>query len=224
VLRRLIWAAAFVISLPVVFYLAALLGAVLPGQHSDLAQGSDQSIGLVRGPIHYDLLLPMTPETRAQFGFAEASGVPLSNPNVEWLIVGWGSRAFYTNTATLADMKASIIWQAVSGDSAVLHLDVAGNLAGVEGVTYLPLSQVQMTALLGAIEATFLRDQTGQPVALPEHFSSNDAFFAAKGHFSLFRTCNVWIGELLRRAGLRFGIWTPTPQAVELSLAWFDQS
>jgi uncharacterized protein (TIGR02117 family) len=121
-------------------------------------------------------------------------------------------------------MKASIIWQAVSGDSAVLHLDVAGNLAGVEGVTYLPLSQVQMTALLGAIEATVLRDQTGKPVALPEHFSSNDAFFAAKGHFSLFRTCNVWIGELLRTAGLRFGIWTPTPQAVELSLAWFDQS
>lgn len=34
------------------------------------------------------------------------------------------------------------------------------------------------------------------------------------------RTCNVWVGERLRRAGLPFGNWTPTPQAVRLSLWW----
>lgn len=217
-MRRLIRALTVVIALPVLFYAASLLGGVVPGHRVDLPQGADQYVGLVRGPIHYDLLLPMTPQIRARYGFAQAAGVPLDNPDVEWLIVGWGAREFYTSTAALSDIRFSALWNGVTGDTSVMHLDVAGNLRGVDAIDFLPLSGVQMTALLAAVDATFQRDQAGRPIALGARFSDHDAFFEARGRFSIFYTCNAWIGSTLRAAGVPFGVWTPTPQAVEISL------
>ncbi|MFY7877715.1 MAG: DUF2459 domain-containing protein, partial [Pirellula sp.] len=33
----------------------------------------------------------------------------------------------------------------------------------------------------------------------------------AKGSYHLFRTCNVWAGAGLKKAGIRVGYWTVTP-------------
>ncbi len=209
------------ISLPLLYYCAALLGAVAPGASADLPRAADQFVGLVRGPIHYDLLLPLTPEIRSHFGYAKGAGVDIANPNAEWLVVGWGARDFYTSTATLAQINKSAVWHGIVGDDSVIHLDISGNLRGVDSIDFRGLSRAQMGALIDFIDSSFQRDQTGQPIALTERFSDHDAFFAGRGQFNLFRTCNVWIGEALRAAGLPFGVWTPTPQAVDLSLSWF---
>ena len=218
--RFLIRAATAVVCLPLLYFGAGFVGAVIPGTHVDLAPGTDVLIGLARAPIHYDFLLPMSPALRARYGFASAAGVPVDAPDAEWLLVGWGSEAFYTSAATYADMKPGAVWTAITGDKAVLHLDVAGDVSGVDGIEYFTLSDAQYQALLASLETNFQRDQTGAPLPLSAHFNDHDAFFAAKGDFSLLYPCNAWVGETLRAAGVPFGIWTPTPQAVELSLRW----
>ncbi len=53
-------------------------------------------------------------------------------------------------------------------------------------------------------------------------FGLTDAFFQAKGRFNIFYTCNEWLGRQLRAAGVPMGIWTPTTQAVDLSLWWIS--
>lgn len=71
--------------------------------------------------------------------------------------------------------------------------------------------------------ATFTRDAVGNPIpkdAPP--FGLTDAFYEAEGRFNVLNTCNVWIGHMLRRAGLDFGAWTPTPQSVAFSARWFN--
>ena len=219
--RVLIRSLTALVALPLLYFAAALIGAIIPGPRADLSQGTDVLIGLARAPIHYDLMLPLSPDLRARYGFAEAAGVPIQNPAAEWLLVGWGSEAFYTTAGSYSDMKLGAVVKAVTGDTAVMHLDVAGDASGIEGIGYFTLSEAQYAALLTQIDASFQRDQTGAALPLPAHFNDHDAFFAAKGHFSLLHPCNVWIAETLRAAGVPFGIWTPTPQAVELSLRWF---
>lgn len=218
--RVLIRAATVVIALPLLYFCAGFVGAMVPGKHADLAAGTDVLIGLARAPIHYDFLLPMSPELRARYGFAEAAGVPVNAPQAEWLLIGWGSEAFYTSAGSYADLQAGAVWTAITGDKAVLHLDVAGDVSGVEGIAYFTLSDAQYQALLDSLEADFQRDQTGAPLPLAAHFNAHDGFFAAKGDFSLLYPCNAWLGETLRAAGVPFGVWTPTPQAVELALRW----
>ena len=218
--RIVLRAITAIICLPLLYFAAGLVGAVIPGQHADLAAGSDVLIGLARAPIHYDFLLPMSPDLRARYGFAEAAGVPVNAPEAEWLLVGWGSEAFYTTAGSYADLQPGAVWTAITGDKAVLHLDVAGDVSRVEGIDYFTLSDAQYQALLTRLEADFQRDQTGAPLALAAHFNDHDGFFSAKGDFSILHPCNAWVGEVLRAAGVPFGLWTPTPQAVELSLRW----
>ena len=205
-----------VISLvPALYLLAATAGSLLPGGGSH-APGGDVTIGLVRGPIHYDFLLPARPDTRR--AFAPAAGVPVSHPGAEWILVGWGARDFYTTTGTYLDLSPRAIWRGITGDSAVLRIDALGPLPDTApGLHWIRLTEAGYTRLLRGLSAELA------PATPLDHpgFTATDRFFAVPGRFHLFRTCNVWVGEQIRAAGLPFGLWTPTPHAVTLSLRRF---
>ena len=220
--RKLLAVIAALILLPFFYFALASLGAILPGPHPQIDGGPPTRIALARGPIHYDLLLPMSDGLRASYRFAEAQGVPVGDPDVRFLIVGWGSKAFYTRTGTYADLNLGSIWPALTGDDATLHLDVAGDVTHVPGITWIDLSDTQLQALERAVAATFSRDAAGNPIPLDAPpFGPTDAFYAAVGRFNILNTCNVWIGHMLRAAGLDFGMWTPTVQSVAFSASWF---
>lgn len=208
-------------ALPVIYFAAALAGGLLPGQHAEIKGNAEHRVGFARGPIHYDILLPMTPDLRERFAFSAAAGVPINHPDAAWLVAGWGAEGFYTTVGTYADLNATALWRAATGDASVMHLDVAGPVTTAPGLDWHLLSTAQLAALTTAIETNFARDSNGLPIAFatPGHTGS-DAFFRANTRFHLFRTCNVWLGETLRAAGLPFGIWTPTTQSARLSLWW----
>jgi uncharacterized protein (TIGR02117 family) len=215
-LRRILLA---LIAAPVLYILAGFAGALIPGPVADIGGAPTERIGLARGPIHYDILLPLTPETREAFGFAEAAGLPMRHPQAEWLVVGWGSAGFYTTVGSYADMRPGVVWRAMTGDSAVLRLDLAGDVSGIDRIDWLDVSAAQIAALRDGILAAVERDGTGQPIALPPApWGQSHVFYRAKGRFNILHSCNAWTGEVLRAAGIRFGLWTPTTQAVKFGL------
>lgn len=219
--RRRWWRGlALALSIPLGLYLiGALIGAIVPFGVSGAAPGGqDREIGLLSGPIHYDLLLPLDAETRAHFGFAAAAGLPIDHPEARWLVIGWGAREFYTTTGDYTDVTPGAVLWGLFGDRAVMRLDLAGPLPADLDIQRLTLSNAQFALLLAAISESFARDDAGNPVWLADKgLSGSDVFFAARGRFNLFNTCNVWVGNMLRAAGLDFGIWTPLPVSVRLS-------
>lgn len=209
------------IAAPVLYILAGFLGALVPGAVADVPGARTSLIGLARGAVHYDLLLPLTDETRAAFGFVARDGLPIDHPDAEWLVLGWGAAGFYTAVGRFADVTAPVLWRASTGDEAVLRLDLAGDVSGVEGLTWIEASPAQVAALREVVLQAFRRDAGSSPMALPSGAQrQTHLFYRAEGRFHLFHTCNAWIGETLRAAGLPFGAWTPTTQAVSFSLWW----
>ena len=205
--RRAFIALAAVIPL---YLLAALAGALIPGSHTKTAPGGSITIYLLRGPIHYDFLLPLTPEVRQSFAFTD---LDLHHPGADWLVVGWGGKDFYTTIGTYRDVSARAVWKGITGDASVLRLSLAGRINDVWPTKPLSLSQIQFTNLLSAITA-----EVAEHTPLSTENSSEFArFYPATTHFHIFQTCNVWIGQTLRTAGLSFGLWTPTPYAVTLA-------
>ncbi|NBZ86639.1 TIGR02117 family protein [Stagnihabitans tardus] len=194
--------------------LALLAGAMWPGAVTPRSDGgADTRIGLIAGPIHTDFLLPLTPALRRDFGFLAAEGMALDHPQARYLVLGWGAREFYTSAGRYQDIRAGAVWRAVTGDDAVVHVDLAGEVAADR---WIAVSEAQLAALSRSIR--------GQMAAEPlpgAGFHGGDLFFPAEGRFSLWRTCNAWVGEELRRAGVDFGAWTPLPQSVALSAWWF---
>lgn len=216
-MRHVLRLAAVLITLPVLYLIASVVLPLIPGPGPDLSGPPAHTIGLLQGPIHTDILFPLTPETRTRFAFAEAAGVPLNHPDAQWLLLGWGSAAFYTTAGTYADITASAVLTAASGDDAVIRLDALGHLPPLENLRLLKLSDEQFQALLTQTADAF----SSQEKLSHPGFTGTDAFFPAHGHFHLFRTCNVWLGETLRASGIPFGLWTPANWSVNLSFGRF---
>lgn len=202
-----------VVVVIVTYAIAGTVGALWNGPVASVSQGGEVRVGLIRGPIHYDFLLPTTEGTRHALGFAETGGVPMHHPDVAYILAGWGSRKFYTATGTYRDLDPGIVWDAATGDQSVLRIDVVGAFDESD-TSWVTLSKAGYAALLAFIADT----QSGGVVA--GGFTETDAFFEAHGAFDIFRTCNTWIGRGLRNAGHPFGRWTPTPHAVRISLWW----
>jgi uncharacterized protein (TIGR02117 family) len=215
-LRRTLRLLGLLLALPLAYLVASVALALIPGPGRDLVGPPSRTIGLLQGPIHTDILFPLTPETRDRFAFAKDAGLPLDDPGVEWLILGWGSAAFYTTAGTYADITAGAVFTAATGDASVIRLDVAGPISPMENLRFLAISEAQFQALLDHTAAEFA---SGTALDHPG-FTPFDAFFPARSHFSLLRTCNVWLGETLRASGIPFGLWTPANWSVDLALWW----
>lgn len=203
---------------PVALYLlVALFGAFIPNFTRDDVgpRTQDHEIILAEGIIHYDILLPLNEDTRAAFSFLDQSRVPLDDG--DWLAVGWGSEAFYTSAGQFSDVSWRALFTAMTWDSSVVRFEVYDALPQHPSLRRVGISDAQLDALRDSIRGDLAADP--QPLVV-EGFSETDAFYAAAGAFNMARTCNVWIGAKLADAGLSFGIWTPTPYAVTLSLWW----
>lgn len=193
----------------------AALGGLIPGPVADLPPGDDVRIGLLYGPIHVDFLLPATPQTRAALAFAQAGGVRVDGADVGYFMVGWGARDFYTTTPDWADLSLRATLRALTGDASVLRVDALSPRIAFDQVPQISLSAAQYTALLAAITQTAADPPLGLEV---QGHAASSGFVTARGRFHALRTCNTWVGRVLRAAGVPVGAWTPTPYSLRLSL------
>lgn len=220
-IRRIALAALRTAALLAAVILGYLAAAAVGGlwSNGNTASTGEYRIGLVIGPLHTDILIPLTPAVKTRLGFAIADGVPLDAPGAEWLLVGWGARAFYTTTGTYADITARATFRGITGDSAVIRLDAIGRINDFTDIPLIETDAVQFAALLDIIATSFAQGDTGPPTALDQPgFTASDQFYPAAGPFNILNTCNVWVGDVLGAAGIPFGRWTPTPYAMQLSL------
>lgn len=178
---------------------------------------------LLSGAIHTDIAIPLDAETRAAFSFLEGAGFPVGHPNAEWLIVGWGGRAFYLETPTWADLKPLPVLRALTIDRSVMHMDLAGHITEPQpAVAAFEVNDEQMALLRDFISDSFIRD-AGEAVPIPDAgYGEIDRFFEARGYFNALFGCNTWTAAALRSAGLRTGVWNPLPQALRLSVDLYN--
>lgn len=216
-LGLLVAAPFFVILL---YLSAALLGGLIPSKLSRGAVASTnepiRTIYLSANALHADIAIPVDDYTRDKFAFLRRDGFPLDNPNLEYLIIGWGSREFYTSAAEYSDMEFGTIWRAATGDASVMHVAPGGDIRKSEGMVALKISQAGLERLVEFMLSTFTLHER-QPQILPgATFGYGDLFYEAKGRFNIFYPCNVWVSKALGAGGLSAGIWTPTTYSLML--------
>ena len=206
----------------VVVIVVLTLGCLIPRPlfQSNIVDEKSAEILVITNPIHTDIAIAATPKTLAEFSFLSDSGMPLDNPNVRWIMLGWGGRAFYTETPTWADLKLIPALKGLTADAATLHIDLLGNVDRTNPVvTSFKISEVGMEAMRQEILATFQRDKNGKPELIEgKSYGDYDRFYEAKGTFNALVGCNIWAAKMLRVAGLQTGWWNPLPQSLRISL------
>ncbi|SEJ29621.1 conserved hypothetical protein [Sphingomonas sp. OV641] len=127
------------------------------------------------------------------------------------IAVGWGERDFYLETPTWADLRFRTVLAAAWGSNDTLvHVDHVPAPASDRTVRRLIVRPAEYRRLAAYVQASLVRG--GRRYL---GYFGNDAFYQAQGRYTAFHTCNAWIGDALRYAGIRTGVWTPFPATVQ---------
>ena len=168
-------------------------------------------IAVLSNGVHTDIVLPVrhgTIDWMQRFPAREFEAVDAS---CAWIAFGWGSRDFYLETPTWADLRPSTALRALSGIGAsAMHVSYHEGLPEGEACRRLRISEPQYRQLAAEVLERFVlgNDEQPQRIAAPG-YSRCDRFYEAHGSYDVFETCNEWTGARLRSIGVRCGWWTP---------------
>lgn len=224
--KRLVIALSLFPLLAVGAWLAlALIGGLIPGSTNRIDPREEiisPPVFLIFTPIHADFAIPLTPDIRKQFGFLAESGIQTASENLKYLVIGWGSRAFYTSVKNYADIGFGPTWTAITGDESVMHVQPAGLLDEGSNTLRLDMPRENFDNLIAFILSSFRRDGNNMWHIVGAGFGLGDVFYEARGQFDILEPCNTWVARALAAAGFGTGFWTPTTFSLKIGHKLFN--
>lgn len=197
------------VVLPLAIVMAVLAGALIPvnGGWQEPSRGT--TIYLRSNGIHVDIVVPVAAQGLDWRPLLPRSDVADAPPQVRWYGFGAGERRVYLDTPTWRDLSARTAIAALTGGERILHVDQTDE-PGVE-LRAIRLRPEEYRRLWAAIRAEF-----GGPPQRIDHagYGPDDAFYHGRGRASAVQTCNQWVADKLRLAGVRTSLWTPLPEGL----------
>jgi uncharacterized protein (TIGR02117 family) len=194
---------------------AGVVGGLIPSNPAWTAPERGVTHYVESNGIHVGIVMPKVAAGVDWRGVFPASD--LRDPRYarfDHVSIGWGERDFYVGTPTWSDLKLSTVVAAATGSTRTLvHVDHVPRPAPDGEIRRLVVRPAEYRRLAAYVRASMVPG--GEQV---RGYYRYDAFYAARGRYSAVHTCNAWIGDALRFAGVRVGAWTPFPHAV---LRWF---
>jgi uncharacterized protein (TIGR02117 family) len=175
--------------------------------------GAKIQIFLMKSGVHTDFILPVSnsiKDWRQEFPLANTGFKDSSSKLVS---IGWGDKTFYMNTPTWADLslKTALTVPFGLGPSAI-HATYYQQLLDDRPIIRLHVTEKQYRKLVRYIEQTLERNAKGQTkyikATMPGVVTGNDAYYAAKGRYSVFFTCNSWVNSGLKSCQQKACYWT----------------
>ena len=200
------------LALILLYACAALVLGLVPVNSQFREPGGGIDIYLRANNVHADIMLPTRTPLRDWSKMLNVPGIERS----QYISIGWGDRAFYLETKNWSDLRAGNALRALTGiDGSVMHVSATSVPLESGGVQRIRISAQQLQQLITRIDASLTHDARGLPQPVSgAHYSSNDGFFEAQGHYSMFKTCNEWVRSLLADAGVRTARWSPLAAAL----------
>lgn len=201
-----------------VYFIAALGGSLIPA-NSDWRE-PDQGIPILveTNGVHVSLIVPMSAAGEDLSDLIRPEHLADTELFGTHAMVGWGHRNVYRNARTWGDVRSGDIASAIVGsDETTLHVYHLIDPSPAPHRKRFLVSQQAYRGIVASIRSTFRLTADGRSTAYPA-YGPNNLFYDSKGHYSAYTTCNEWTGAVLRKAGVRMGIWTPMPGGV---MRWF---
>jgi len=214
-LRTVGWLVAALIIIAATYVTTAIVLGAISVNASFEESPEGISIYLRTNGVHAELVVP----TRAA-GVDWSAEHPsahmrsLAEP-LEWIAFGWGDRGFFARTATWADLRPGTALMALSGlGPGAMHVEYIESPRAYKA-REIKVSAEQYARLVAFIRAAFKRDTAGRPhrTNLPGYFST-DAFYESSSGYKFWFTCNDWVRQALREAGVRAPLWSPFDTAL----------
>lgn len=198
------------------FSMAFLLSWLPKHRHFKNSDGGFE-VYVVSNGVHADFVLPMDKLPSEWLEDINIGDFGFSKDELNFMGFGWGHRGFYLDTPSWAELKLSTAVTALFVPSPTLmHLKAFDQIPSENKYfEKLTLTSTQFSNLCNHIWDSFSKDHNNTITLLPNKgYTTNDNFYDACGSYHMFNTCNFWVNNGLRKAGVRTSIWTPVDRGV----------
>lgn len=182
-------------------------------------KGADSKVAIYikTNGVHTDIVVPVRTSQRdwsTHVLFANTVG---KDTAFNYLALGWGDKGFYLQTPEWKDLKASTALKAAFGlSSSAMHATFYRQMSESETCRKIAITTWEYDQLIKYIDESFQHnaDGTYQYISTNANYGTTDAFYEAKGKYSLFYTCNTWANQALKSCGQRAALWTLTDKGI----------
>lgn len=199
------------------YFAAALVGSLVPANSDWREPNEGIPIFVETNGVHVSLILPMAAAGGDLSDVIRSEH--LANPGLygTHFMIGWGHGAVYRNAQTWGQVRSGDIGSAIIGSNDTsLHIYHLVNPRPSAIRKAFRVSDAQYRAIFEEVRASF-RLTNGRSTAYPA-YGPNNLFYDSVGRYSAVNTCNEWTAHVLRKAGIKVGVWTPMPGGV---MRWF---
>ena len=188
------------------FAIAGWAGSSIPRNSGWQEPASGVDILLETNGVHTALILPLVTSEKDWRADFPASDVAASHLPYSHVSISWGEREVFLNTPTWADLSPMTVLRILGvGGEGLLHIAHYVRPAPSANARPLRLSHAEYRRLVSAIEESLPR---GEKIS-HTGYGPQDVFYDAPGRYTARNTCNQWTSDMLARAGVRTGWWTP---------------
>lgn len=201
---------AFVAIILLYIIAAFILSSITVG--GDENNKREVAIYILTNGVHTDIVVPTLSEQIDWSQEIKFENTVSKNSGFRYLAIGWGDRGFYLETPRWEDLKFSVAFKATFGlGKSAMHTTYYSRMVESERCRKIMISKEQYARLIEYISGSLARDSSGEvmPIITSAQYGKNDAFYNAKGHFSLLNSCNTWANRALKVSGQKACLWTP---------------
>lgn len=196
----------------ILLYLFAAWGLSRISVEAEKSQQADIAIYLKTNGVHTDIAVPLKTARKDWSKTVLFQNTKSGDSSVNYVAFGWGDKGFYLETPTWADLKVSTAFKAAFWlSSSAMHTTFYKQLSEDKNCVQIKIDSAQYSRLIHFIDGSFLANPDGSFTCVGAHarYGNFDAFYDAKGSYSLFNTCNTWTNDALKACGQKACWWTP---------------
>lgn len=191
------------------FALAGWVGSSLPRNPDWREPARGVTIMVESNGFHTGIVMPLvTPHKDWRATFPEAAKA--HGGKTTHIAVGWGEREVFLDVETWLDLRpATVLRILTTGSQSVMR--VSHYVRPAPGPHHRPLvlTAAQYARLARLVEAKLAPPGPDGRRQVLRGSYSDDAYYEARDRYTMRRTCNSWVGDVLAAAGVRMGWWTP---------------
>lgn len=161
--------------------------------------------------VHTDIVFPVVSDQIDWFKIFPTNNNTSKDSTYKFISIGWGDKGFYLNTPEWKDLTAKTALTAALGlGETALHVTYYHTMLESELCYKVAIDSLQFAQLKDYVLATYDQDQSGKPIYIntTAQYGPSDAFYEAKGAYSMFHSCNTWANKGLKTANMPSAMWT----------------
>ena len=202
----------------IIIYFLAAFGLTAITVNSDFKECEKDGVEIFikTNGIHTDFILPYKNELYDWSKFVKANDTKGGDTSVVNVAFGWGDKGFYLKTKTWNDFKFSVAFKALfCMSTSAMHVTYYKKLSETESCKKVCITKTSYLKLVDFICKSFSANSDGVPQQIMgASYWNNDAFYEARGTYSLFFTCNTWTNCGLKKADMKACLWTPFDKGI----------